>query len=105
MVVRGAREHNLKNIDVDIPRDRLVTVCGVSGCGKSSLVHGVVYASARRALLETMSTYIRARMPKVQAPQVDDVHSVSTSIVINQKRMGVSPRSTVGTVTEVYVVV
>lgn len=99
--VRGAREHNLRNVDVDIPRDKLVCVAGVSGSGKSSLVHGVVYAEARRQLLETMSAFTRARMPPAPKPRADLVSNVSPAIVINQKRIGLSPRSTVGTVTEV----
>ncbi len=98
----GAREHNLKNLDLQIPKKRLVIVTGVSGSGKSSLVFDTIYAEAQRQLLETFSAYARRRLPKSARPEVDEIHNISPVIVIDQKRLGTNPRSTVGTATEIY---
>jgi excinuclease UvrABC ATPase subunit len=100
--VVGARTHNLKNIKVDIPKNKIVAFTGVSGSGKSSLVFDTIYAEAQRQLLETFSSYAQSRMPKMSKPDVDEIENLSPVIVIDQKRMGNNPRSTVGTATEVY---
>ncbi len=100
--VIGAREHNLKNIDVKIPKKKLVCFTGVSGSGKSSLVFDTVYSEAQRQLIETFSSFARRRLPKISRPDVDEIRDITTTITIDQKRMGGNPRSTVGTATEVY---
>jgi len=98
----GAREHNLKGITLDIPKKKLVVMTGVSGSGKSSLVFDTIYAEAQRQLLETFSAYARNRLPKVSRPDVDEIRNISPVVVIDQKRLGTNPRSTVGTATEIY---
>ena len=100
--IRGARTHNLRNIDVDVPKHRLVAFTGVSGSGKSSLVFDTICTEAQRQLVETFSTYARRRLPQLTRPPVDAIRNISPCIVIDQKRLGASSRSTVGTVTEVY---
>ena len=100
--VIGAREHNLKNVTVYIPKKRLVVFTGVSGSGKSSLVFDTVYQEAQRQLIETFSSFARRRLPKINRPDVDEIRNISTSITIDQKKLGATPRSTVGTVTEIY---
>jgi len=100
--VIGARAHNLKNIDLKIPKDSIVVFTGVSGSGKSSLVFDTVYAEAQRQLIETFSSFARRRLPKINRPDVDEIRNITTTITIDQKRMGNNPRSTVGTATEVY---
>ena len=100
--VIGAREHNLKNIDVKIPKKKLVCFTGVSGSGKSSLVFDTVYSEAQRQLIETFSSFARRRLPKISRPDVEEIRNITTTITIDQKRMGGNPRSTVGTATEVY---
>jgi excinuclease UvrABC ATPase subunit len=99
--IRGARVHNLKNVSFDIPRDTLVAFVGVSGSGKSSLVFDTIHTEAQRQLIETFSSFARRRLPKLSRPDVDDIENLSTSIVIDQKRLGRTLRSTVGTATEV----
>jgi excinuclease UvrABC ATPase subunit len=100
--VIGARTHNLKNVKLDIPKNKVVVFTGVSGSGKSSLVFDTIYAEAQRQLLETFSSYAQARMPKISKPDVDSIEQLSPVIVIDQKKMGNNPRSTVGTSTEIY---
>lgn len=102
IVIRGAREHNLKNIDLEIPKNKIVVVTGVSGSGKSSLVFDTVCAEAQRQLIETFSAFARRRLPKISQPDVDEIRNLSTAMVIDQKKMGTTLRSTVGTVTEIY---
>ena len=102
IVVRGAREHNLKNIDVRIPRDKLVVVTGVSGSGKSSLAFDTVYAEGQRRYVESLSAYARQFLGRLEKPEVDHIDGLSPSISIDQKGVSRNPRSTVGTVTEIY---
>ena len=102
IVVRGARTHNLRSVDVDIPHDRLVVFTGVSGSGKSSLVIDTVHTEAQRQLIETFSTFARQRLPKLTRPDVDELGHLTTSILIDQKPMGRNLRSTVGTATELH---
>jgi len=98
----GARQHNLKDVDVSIPKNKLVVFTGVSGSGKSSLVFDTVYAEAQRQLIETFSSFARRRLPKISRPDVDEIKNISTTITIDQKKLGNNPRSTVGTATELY---
>ncbi|MCD4726364.1 MAG: excinuclease ABC subunit UvrA, partial [Pirellulales bacterium] len=100
--VRGAAQHNLKSIDVDIPRDRLTVCCGPSGSGKTSLAIDTIYAEGQRRYVESLSTYARQFISQMQKPKVDHVEGLSPAVAIEQKRAGHSPRSTVGTVTEIY---
>ena len=100
--IRGARTHNLRGIDVDVPKHRLVAFTGVSGSGKSSLVFDTICTEAQRQLVETFSTYARRRLPQLTRPPVESIRNISPCIVIDQKRLGASSRSTVGTVTEIY---
>ena len=102
LVVRGAREHNLKNIDVEIPRDRLVVVTGLSGSGKSSLAFDTIYAEGQRRYVESLSAYARQFLGVMEKPDVDAIEGLSPAISIEQKTTGRNPRSTVGTVTEIY---
>jgi len=101
IIIKNAHTHNLKNIDIEIPKHKFVVFTGVSGSGKSSLLFDTIYTEAQRQLVETFSTFARARLPKLSRPDVDDIQNLSTSIVIDQKRMGKNLRSTVGTATEV----
>ncbi len=100
--VRGAREHNLKNIDVDIPRDQLVVITGLSGSGKSSLAFDTIYAEGQRRYVESLSAYARQFLDMMQKPDVDHITGLSPAISIEQKTTSKNPRSTVGTVTEIY---
>ncbi len=101
IIIQNAHTHNLKNIDLEIPKHKLVVFTGVSGSGKSSLLFDTIYTEAQRQLVETFSTFARARLPKLSRPDVDDIMNLSTAIVIDQKRMGNNLRSTVGTATEI----
>ena len=100
--VRGAREHNLKSIDVDIPRDQLVVITGLSGSGKSSLAFDTIYAEGQRRYVESLSAYARQFLDMMQKPDVDHISGLSPAISIEQKTTSKNPRSTVGTVTEIY---
>lgn len=100
--VRGAREHNLKNIDVDIPRDKLVVITGLSGSGKSSLAFDTIYAEGQRRYVESLSSYARMFLGQMDKPDVDNIDGLSPAISIDQKTTSKNPRSTVGTVTEIY---
>ena len=100
--VRGAREHNLKNIDIDIPRDRLVVITGLSGSGKSSLAFDTIYAEGQRRYVESLSAYARQFLELMQKPDVESIEGLSPAISIEQKTTSKNPRSTVGTVTEIY---
>jgi len=102
LIVRGAREHNLRNIDVVIPRDRLTVVTGLSGSGKSSLAFDTIYAEGQRRYVESLSAYARQFLGLMEKPDVDSIEGLSPAISIEQKTAGHNPRSTVGTVTEVY---
>ncbi|MBP1325687.1 excinuclease UvrABC ATPase subunit [Leucobacter exalbidus] len=99
--VRGAREHNLKNIDVDLPKRRLTVFTGVSGSGKSSLVFSTIAAESQRLINETYSTFVQGFMPQQARPDVDVLEGLTTAIIVDQERMGANPRSTVGTATDV----
>ena len=100
--VRGARQHNLKNIDVEIPRNALTVVTGLSGSGKSSLAFDTIYAEGQRRYVETLSAYARQFLDQMERPDVDAIDGLSPSISIEQKTTSRSPRSTVGTITEIY---
>ncbi|HYE52199.1 MAG TPA: excinuclease ABC subunit A, partial [Azospirillaceae bacterium] len=100
--VRGAREHNLKNVDVDLPRDSLVVITGLSGSGKSSLAFDTIYAEGQRRYVESLSAYARQFLELMQKPDVDSIEGLSPAISIEQKTTSRNPRSTVGTVTEIY---
>ncbi|MBQ1389446.1 MAG: excinuclease ABC subunit UvrA [Clostridia bacterium] len=102
IVVKGAREHNLKNIDVTIPRNKLVVITGLSGSGKSSLAFDTIYAEGRRRYVESLSSYARMFLGQVDKPDVDSIDGLSPAISIDQKTTSQNPRSTVGTVTEIY---
>ncbi|MCX6008770.1 MAG: excinuclease ABC subunit UvrA [Chloroflexi bacterium] len=102
IIVKGAREHNLKNIDVSIPRDKLVVITGVSGSGKSSLAFDTIYAEGQRRYVESLSAYARQFLVRMEKPDVDYIEGLSPAISIDQKGPSHNPRSTVGTVTEIY---
>jgi excinuclease ABC subunit A len=102
IVVRGAREHNLKGVDVEIPRDKLVVITGLSGSGKSSLAFDTIYAEGQRRYVESLSAYARQFLEMMQKPDVDHIDGLSPAISIEQKTTSKNPRSTVGTVTEIY---
>ena len=100
--IRGANEHNLKNIDVDIPRDKLVVLTGLSGSGKSSLAFDTIYAEGQRRYMESLSSYARQFLGQMEKPDVESIEGLSPAISIDQKSTNRNPRSTVGTVTEIY---
>ena len=102
IAVRGARVHNLKNVDVDLPRDKLVVITGLSGSGKSSLAFDTIYAEGQRRYVESLSSYARQFLEQMEKPDVDLIDGLSPAIAIEQKTTGSNPRSTVGTVTEIY---
>jgi excinuclease ABC subunit A len=102
IIIRGAREHNLKNIDIDIPRDQLVVITGLSGSGKSSLAFDTIYAEGQRRFMESLSAYARQFLGMMERPEVDFIDGLSPVISIDQKTTNRNPRSTVGTVTEIY---
>ena len=100
--IRGARENNLKNIDLTIPRDKLVVFTGLSGSGKSSLAFDTIYAEGQRRYVESLSSYARQFLGQMDKPDVDAIDGLSPAISIDQKTTSKNPRSTVGTVTEIY---
>jgi len=102
IIIKGAREHNLKNIDVEIPRDKLVVITGLSGSGKSSLAFDTIYAEGQRRYVESLSAYARQFLEQMDKPDVDSIEGLSPAISIEQKTTSKNPRSTVGTVTEIY---
>ncbi len=102
IIIRGAREHNLKNVDVEIPRDKLVVMTGLSGSGKSSLAFDTIYADGQRRYMESLSSYARMFLGQMEKPDVDSIEGLSPAISIDQKTTSKNPRSTVGTVTEIY---
>src|SRR5437762_1835822 len=102
IVIRGAREHNLRNVNLDLPRNRLIVFTGVSGSGKSSLAFATLYAEGQRRYVESLSAYARQFLGQLQKPDVDYLAGLSPAISIQQKTAGKNPRSTVGTITEVY---
>ncbi|WP_367925484.1 excinuclease ABC subunit UvrA [uncultured Ruthenibacterium sp.] len=102
IIIKGAREHNLKNIDVTLPRDKLIVMTGLSGSGKSSLAFDTIYADGQRRYMESLSSYARQFLGQMEKPDVDDIQGLSPAISIDQKTTSRNPRSTVGTVTEIY---
>jgi excinuclease ABC subunit A len=102
IVIRGAREHNLKNVDLELPRDQLVVITGLSGSGKSSLAFDTIYAEGQRRYVESLSAYARQFLEQMEKPEVDSIEGLSPAISIEQKTTSKNPRSTVGTVTEIY---
>ena len=102
IIIKGARVHNLKNIDVTIPRDKLVILTGLSGSGKSSLAHDTLYAEGHRRFVESLSSYARMFIGQMDKPDVDLIEGLSPAISIDQRTTSKNPRSTVGTVTEIY---
>ena len=102
ILVRGAKTHNLKNIDLNIPRDKLIVITGLSGSGKSSLAFDTLYAEGQRRYVESLSTYARQFLSMMDKPEVDHIEGLSPAISIEQKSTSHNPRSTVGTITEIY---
>src|SRR5579871_5130979 len=100
--IRGARTHNLKNIDLDLPRDKLIVITGLSGSGKSSLAFDTLYAEGQRRYVESLSAYARQFLALMEKPDVDHIEGLSPAISIEQKATSHNPRSTVGTITEIY---
>src|SRR5438105_559351 len=103
LVIRGAREHNLKNLDLELPRDKLIVFTGLSGSGKSSLAFDTIYAEGQRRYVESLSAYARQFLGQMDKPDVDFIEGLSPAISIDQKSASKNPRSTVGTITEVVV--
>ena len=102
LIIRGAREHNLKNVDLELPRNQLIVFTGLSGSGKSSLAFDTIYAEGQRRYVESMSSYARQFLGQMEKPDVDAIEGLSPAISIDQKTSGHNPRSTVGTVTEIH---
>ena len=102
LVIRGAREHNLRNVSLDLPRETLICFTGLSGSGKSSLAFDTIYAEGQRRYVESLSAYARQFLGQMPKPDVDLISGLSPSISISQKTSGQNPRSTVGTITEIY---
>ena len=104
LVIKGAKENNLKNVDLEVPRDSLVVFTGLSGSGKSSLAFDTIYAEGQRRYVESLSSYARQFLGIMEKPNVEYIEGLSPAISIDQKTTSKNPRSTVGTVTEIYVV-
>ena len=102
ILIRGARTHNLKNIDLELPRDKLIVITGLSGSGKSSLAFDTIYAEGQRRYVESLSAYARQFLSMMEKPDVDHIEGLSPAISIEQKTTSHNPRSTVGTITEIY---
>ena len=102
ITIRGARENNLKNVDIDLPRDKFIVMTGLSGSGKSSLAFDTIYADGQRRYIESLSSYARQFLGQMEKPDVDSIDGLSPAISIDQKTTSRNPRSTVGTVTEIY---
>ncbi|MFH0857079.1 MAG: excinuclease ABC subunit UvrA, partial [bacterium] len=102
IIIKGAREHNLKNIDIELPRDKFIVFTGVSGSGKSTLAFDTIFAESQRRYLESLSSYARQFLGQMEKPDVDYIEGLSPSISIDQKSASRNPRSTVGTVTEIH---
>ena len=102
IVVKGAKEHNLKNVSLEIPKEKLVVITGLSGSGKSSLAFDTIYAEGQRRYVESLSSYARQFLDKMKKPKVDLIEGLSPAISIEQKNTSKNPRSTVATVTEIY---
>ena len=102
IIIKGAKEHNLKNINIEIPRDKLVVITGLSGSGKSSLAFDTLYAEGQRRYVESLSSYARQFLGLMEKPDVELIEGLSPAISIDQKTTSRNPRSTVGTVTEIY---
>ena len=102
IAVRGARVHNLRNIDVDLPRERLVVITGLSGSGKSSLAFDTLYAEGQRRYVESLSSYARQFLERMEQPDIDEIEGIAPPIAIKQKNTTRNPRSTVATATEIY---
>src|SRR5204863_3548518 len=100
--IRGARTHNLRNIDLDLPRDKLIVITGISGSGKSSLAFDTLYAEGQRRYVESLSAYARQFLSMMEKPDVDHIEGLSPAISIEQKSTSHNPRSTVGTITEIH---
>ena len=100
--IKGARTHNLQNIDIDLPRDKLVVITGLSGSGKSSLAFDTIYAEGQRRYVESLSSYARQFLSMMEKPDVDHIEGLSPAISIEQKSISHNPRSTVGTITEIH---
>ncbi len=100
--IRGARTHNLKNIDLELPRNRMIVITGLSGSGKSSLAFDTIYAEGQRRYVESLSAYARQFLSMMEKPDIDHIEGLSPAISIEQKSTSHNPRSTVGTITEIY---
>ena len=102
IIIKGAREHNLKNIDLEIPKNKMIVITGVSGSGKSTLAFDTIYSEGQRKYVESLSAYARQFLQMMNKPDVDSIEGLSPAISIEQKTTQKNPRSTVGTVTEIY---
>ena len=102
IIIKGAKEHNLKNIGLRLPRNSLITITGVSGSGKSSLAYDTIYREGQRRFVESLSAYARQFMGRIDKPRVDHIEGLSPTVSIDQKTVNRNPRSSVGTVTEIY---
>ena len=102
IIIKGAKEHNLKNVSLTVPRDKLVVFTGLSGSGKSSLAFDTIYAEGQRRYMESLSSYARQFLGQMNKPDVESIEGLSPSVSIDQKTTSKNPRSTVGTVTEIY---